>query len=455
MSKEHKRIQLSDHFTYRRLGRFVLPSIVMMIFTSIYGIVDGLFVSNFVGETAFGAVNLVMPVMYVLSSVGFMIGTGGSALVGQQLGEGKNEEAKRTFTLLILVLFIAGTILSILGYIYMPQIVRLLGGEGELADLAVVYARISMISMPFYMLQTSFQSFLVTAEKPRLGLGITITAGVTNMVMDYVLIAIFDWGIAGAAAATAMSEIIGGSVPVFYFFAKNNSLLHFTKTAWNTGLVLNACVNGISEFFSNIAGPLVMMIYNLQLLRLAGEDGVVAYGVHMYANFIFSAIIMGFMVGSAPLYSFHFGAKNYHELHNLYSKAMRFLTVAGVSITVLSWVMAPLLASIFVGYDAELLDFTVHAMRIICLQFLFVTYAFFGSGFYTALGCGITSAVLAVMRMVGFQLPALLLLAVSFGIDGVWASGPVANALSAFLTFIFLFKDRNRLGYGKYAASKE
>lgn len=442
------RIKLSDHFTYRRLARFVLPSIAMMVFTSIYVIVDGLFLSNFVGTTAFAAVNLVFPFMMLMSAIGFMIGTGGSALVAMQLGEGRSELAKQTFSMLIGLLFVFALSVSILAAIFMPQIAYMLGAkDGQFQADAVLYSRVTMISMPMFMLQNAFQSFFVTAEKPKLGLKITVAAGVTNMVLDLFFVGIFKWGIVGAALATVTAEYVGGLVPVVYFTRKNDSLLALVPARLNLKYLGKTCYNGMSELLQNIAGSVVSIAYNLQLLRLVGENGVAAYGVLMYVNFIFSAVFFGYMIGSAPLFSFHYAAGTYDELQNLYRKTMKICAIVGSTMAVISWTMAPVLSAIFVSYDQELLDLTVHAMRITSVLFVMMGFTVFGSGFFTALGNGAVSAILAFARTVVLQLSAVFILPIFMGVDGIWASGPVSTILTALLTFGFLIKYKDRYHY--------
>lgn len=442
------RIKLGDHFTYSRLGRFVLPSIVMMLFTSIYGIVDGLFVSNFVGKTAFAAVNLDMPYMMMISALGFMIGTGGSALVAMQLGEQKNNLAKRTFSMLVWVLFAGAIVISVISAIFMPQICGILGADkGQLLDDAVLYGRISMVSMPMFMLQNSFQSFLVTAEKPKLGLVVTVGAGVTNMVLDLVLVGMLRWGIAGAAIATVASEYVGGLLPVIYFLRKNDSLLQLVKPVINWHHVLKACTNGVSELMTNIAGSVVSIAYNLQLMRLAGENGVAAYGVVMYVTFIFAAVFFGYMIGSSPLYSYHYAAGNYEELQNLYRKSTTLAWSAGVILCSISFILAPAMSRLFVGYDTELLALTVHSMKIMSITFIFMGVGVFGSGFFTALGNGIVSAVIAFMRTIVFQLSAVIVLPLIMSVDGIWWSGPVSSLMTTVLTLILLQKYKSRYHY--------
>ena len=437
-------IQLSDHFTYSRLVRFVLPCIGTMLFTSIYGIVDGLCVSNFVGKTAFAAVNLIMPLPMLIGTIGFMLGTGGSAIVGITLGEGDNKKADEFFSLFLIAALVAGIVFTGIGLLIIEPVAALLGAKGEMLDYALRYGRILLISLPTFILQNMFQSFFVTAEKPHLGFAFTVGAGCTNMVLDVVLVGALHWGVEGAAIATFISQIVGGLLPVFYFVNRNNtSRLHLSKTKFNRRVLMNACVNGSSELMTNLSMSLVNILYNYQLLRFAGENGVAAYGVIMYASFLFVAVFVGYAVGSAPIVSYHYGARNHAELNNLYSKSLRLIGVVAVLMTALSMVLIPYVARIFVGYDAELLALTSHAFRVYALNFFLMGFNVYGSSFFTALGDGVTSALISFLRTLLFQLLALILLPLVLGIEGVWLAVTVAEASALCVTVLmFVRKDK-------------
>lgn len=398
------KIQLSEHFTYKKLLRFVLPSIVMMIFTSIYGVVDGLFVSNYVGKTAFAAVNLIMPFLMAISALGFMIGTGGSAIVAKTLGEGKKEQANEYFSMLVYLTLIGGIVLSALGILFSPLIARGLGADGALLTNCVLYARITLLSMPAFMLQNVFQSFFVTAEKPKLGLGVIVIAGVTNMVLDFLLVGVFQIGLAGAAFATVTSECIGGLFPILYFARKNSSLLKLGRTHFNGKIFLCACGNGSSELMTNLSSSIVNSLYNIQLMNLAGENGVAAFGTIMYVNFIFIAIFLGYSIGSAPLVSYHYGAGNHDELKNLFQKSLRLIGIWGLMLFILAQLIARPLAAIFVGYDADLFSMTQNGFRIYCIAYLINGFNIYGSSFFTALNNGLISAAISFLRTLVFQL---------------------------------------------------
>lgn len=443
----YMQIQLSEHFTYKKLLRFVLPSIVMMIFTSIYGVVDGLFVSNYVGKTAFAAVNLIMPFLMAISALGFMIGTGGSAIVAKTLGEGKKKQANEYFSMLVYLTLIGGIVLSALGILFSPLIARGLGADGALLTNCVLYARITLLSMPAFMLQNVFQSFFVTAEKPKLGLGVIVIAGVTNMVLDFLLVGVFQIGLAGAAFATVTSECIGGLFPILYFARKNSSLLKLGRTHFNGKIFLCACGNGSSELMTNLSSSIVNSLYNIQLMNLAGENGVAAFGTIMYVNFIFIAIFLGYSIGSAPLVSYHYGAGNHDELKNLFQKSLRLIGIWGLMLFILAQLIARPLAAIFVGYDADLFSMTQNGFRIYCIAYLINGFNIYGSSFFTALNNGLISAAISFLRTLVFQLAAVLLLPLLLGINGIWSAVAVAELLTLGLTVTFFVRSRKKYHY--------
>ena len=442
MSKQ--KIQLSDHFDYSRLIRFVLPCIGTMLFTSIYGIVDGLCVSNFVGKTAFAAVNLIMPVPMLVGTVGFMLGTGGSAIVGITLGEGDKARADRYFSLFMSTALIAGIVLSVLGMLLLRPVALMLGAEGEMLDYALRYGRVLMLSLPTFILQNMFQSFFVTAEKPHLGFYFTVGAGCTNMVLDVLMVGVWGWGVEGAAIATFISQLVGGVLPVFYFIDHSNtSRLHLCKTKVYGSVLRDACINGSSELMTNLSMSLVNILYNYQLLRLGGEDGVAAYGVIMYAAFLFVAVFVGYAVGSAPIVSFHYGARNHAEVHNLYSKSLRLIGVVAVVMTGISMVFIPYVSRIFVGYDASLLALTNRAFRLYALSFLIMGFNIYASSFFTALGDGVTSALISFLRTMLFQVIAIIVLPMLLDIDGIWLAITAAElAALAVSAAMLLTKDK-------------
>lgn len=441
------KIQLSDKFTYGRLLRFTLPSIIMMVFTSIYGVVDGFFVSNYVGKTPFAAVNLIMPFIMIMGAVGFMIGTGGSALVAASLGSGDTKRANRIFSLLIYLVIGLGAVFCVIGMTCVEPVARLLKATDEMLPYCVEYCRIVMCSLIAFMLQNVFQSFLVTAEKPTFGLIITIAAGGTNMALDWLFMAVFDWGVAGAAIATAISQCIGGLIPLVYFILPNNSKLRLGRLSYERGAIFKTCTNGSSEFLSNISMSVVSMIYNAQLMNIAGEDGVSAYGVIMYINFIFVAVFLGYSIGSAPIVSFHYGAGNTDEVKGLLKKSLIIVASFAVLLTAAAEIAAMPLAKIFVSYDAELLDMTVRGFRIYSLAFLFCGFTIFGSGFFTALNNGLISALISFARTLVFQIACVLILPIFFGIDGIWASVVAAELFAITLTGICLIANRKKYRY--------
>ena len=441
------KISLSNHFTYKRLLRFVLPTVVMMIVTSVYSIVDGFFISNIVGKNAFAAVNLIMPLLMALGSFGFMIGTGGSALISKTLGEKKQEQANRYFSMLIMVTIGVGILLSIIGFIWMRPLANLLGASETIIDDCVLYGRVLIVANTFFMLQNCFQSFLVTAEKPHIGLAISVIAGINNVVLDFVFVYILRTGIFGAALATALSQAVGGIVPLLYFSRKNSSLLCFVKTTLDFKALKRACLNGSSEMLTNLSASFVGMLYNFQLMRIASENGVAAYGVIMYVNFIFMSFFFGYAIGSAPLVGYHYGAKNIEELKNLFRKSIVLTTIVSIIMTVLGVGLAFPLSKLFVGYDAELLEMTTNGMRLYSLSFLLCGFNIFGSAFFTALNNGLISALISFLRTLVLQTTAILILPSLWGINGIWLAIVAAEGLTILVTIILLIKNRNIYHY--------
>ena len=441
------KIQLSNHFTYKRLLRFTLPSMVMMIFTSIYGVVDGFFVSNFVGKTPFAAVNFIMPFLMILGTAGFMFGTGGSALVSKTMGEGDGEKANSIFSLIIYVSVGLGIIITVLGVIFIRPVAAMLGAEGVLLDDCVLYGRIILAALPAFILQMEFQSFFITAEKPQLGLAVTVASGVTNMVMDALLVGALPLGLVGAATATAISQVVGGVISVIYFSSRNSSLLRLGKAKFDGASLLKTCTNGSSELMSNVSMSLVGMLYNIQLLKYAGEDGIAAYGVMMYVNMIFIAVFIGYSIGTAPIIGYHFGALNNGELKSLLRKSLVIISGFSVCMLGLAIVLAAPLSGIFVGYDSALLDMTVRGFRIFSLSFLFAGFAIFGSGFFTALNDGLTSALISFLRTLVFQILAVMLLPLVWELDGIWISVVVAEAMAVATGAVCLVVKRKKYKY--------
>ncbi|MBO5746885.1 MAG: MATE family efflux transporter [Clostridia bacterium] len=440
-------IQLSDHFTYKKLLRFTLPSIAMMIFTSVYGVVDGFFVSNFVGKVEFTAVNFIMPLLMILSTVGFMLGTGGSALIGKTLGEGDKEKANRQFSLIVYAAILLSVIISVAGLLILRPVAYALGAEGELLDDCVTYGRIILLALPFFTLQVEFQSLFVTAEKPTLGLYMTLVTGVANMVLDAVLVGILPLGLEGAALATALSQAIGGVVPLIYFAIPNSSLLRLGKTKYDGQALLRTCTNGSSELMSTVSMSLVGMLYNIQLLKYAGEDGVAAYGVLMYVNMVFVAIFFGYTMGMAPVTSFHYGANNTDELKSLLKKSLVIVGISSVLMVISSILLAKPLSLLFASNHSDLLAMTVRGFYIYSFSFLFSGLAIFGSSFFTALNNGLVSASISFLRTLVFQIAAVMLLPLVWGLDGIWVSVVVAEFAAAALSVIFIFARKNKYHY--------
>lgn len=440
-------IKLSDHFTTSKLLRFVFPSIVMMIFTSIYGVVDGLFISNYAGTTAFAAINLVMPFLMIFGGVGFMFGTGGSALVAKSLGEGEELLAKRYFTMIVGVTVAVGIIVSAVGVIFMRPIAVLLGAKNYMINDCVTYGRVVLSFNAAFMLQNVFQSFFVAAQKPNYGLYTTLAAGVTNMVLDALFIGGFNMGVAGAAIATGISQCVGGVIPLIYFLRPNSSLLCLVKTKPQIRPILRACGNGSSEMVSNITASIVGMLYNAQLLKYAGSNGVAAYGVIMYVEFIFVAVFIGYSIGSAPIISFNYGAGNDKELKNVFKKSNFFMLFVGIAMALAAYFLAPAFAKIFVSRDAEVLKMTVDGMKTIAVTYLLVGFNIFASSFFTALNNGVVSAVISVLRTFLFKLSLVLILPLVLGLSGIWQATVFAEVLAFIISFIFIAANRRKYKY--------
>lgn len=448
MSAEKKiGIQLSDHFTYSRLFRFTLPSIVMLIFSSLYGVVDGFFVSNFVGKEAFTAVNFIMPFLMILGAIGFLFGTGGGALIARTMGEGNPELANRQFSLVVYVSLGIGVILTVLGFWLLRPVAAFLGAEGVLLEDCVRYGRVILLANPAYILQYEFQCLFATAQKPKLGLYVTVASGLANMVLDALFVAVFPWGLEGAAAATALSQCVGGLLPLLYFGRKNSSRLRLTRTQWMGRALLKVCGNGSSELLSNISMSLVSMLYNVQLLRYAGQDGVASYGVLMYVMLVFQSIFIGYSIGVAPVVSYQYGAKNSVELRGLRQKSLRVIGAAAVLMFAVALLSAEPLSRIFVGYDVALLDLTLHAFSIYSFSFLFAGFSIFASAFFTALNDGLTSAVISFVRTLVFQVVCVLVFPLIWGVDGIWLAIVGAEMLAVAVSAGFLVIKRKKYGY--------
>ena len=441
------KIQLSDHFSYSKLIKFTLPTIEMMIFTSIYGVVDGVFVSNCVGSDAFAAVNLIMPIIMILGSVGFMIGTGGSAIASKTLGEGKKEKANEYFSMLVYLCVVSGVILSVIGIIFTGPIAVLLGAKGSIAKDCVTYGRTVFFMLTGLFLQNAFQSFLVVAEKPKLGLFVTLLAGFTNMFLDFLFVYVLRFGVFGAALATGISQFVGSVIPIVYFAGGKNNVLKLTKCRFNKDIIIKTCINGSSEMVTNMSMSLVNILYNMQLMKYIGTNGVVAYGIIMYVGFIFVGTYMGYAVGSAPVISYHYGAGNKDELKNLFKRSLTIIIVSSVVMTLIAEIIAGYLAGIFVSYDNNLLELTTEAIRIYAVSYLISGVNIFASSFFTALNNGVISAVISFMRMFVFQIVMILLLPVVLGISGIWTAVIAAEVLSVVISVMFLVKNRKKYSY--------
>ena len=440
-------IRLSDHFTYKKLLRFCIAPVTMMLFMSVYGVVDGLFVSNFVGKVPFAAINLIMPFLMILGGFGFMVGTGGSALVAKTLGEGQRELANRYFSMMVKLVLTGGTALSLSLLLLLRPISALLGATDAMMSDCLTYGGIMLVFMPSFMLQNIFHAFLTTAEKPKLGLITTVAAGLTNIGLDALFIAGFRWGVAGAAVATGISQCVGGILPLIYFMRPNSSLLRLVRTRFEWPAVRKACANGASELMSSVSGSLVSMLYNRQLLRFAGENGVAAYGVLMYVQFIFIAVFIGYTVGTAPIVGFNYGARNHGELKNILKKSIFLTLLAGVVMMTVAKLLSSTLANIFVGYDSELAAMTEHAFLLFSYAFVLAGFNIFASSFFTALNNGVISAAISFLRTLVFQMLSVLILPIFFELEGIWWAITVAEVFAFMISIAFLVAKRKKYHY--------
>lgn len=452
---EIMRIQLSDHFNYKRLLRFAFPSISMMVFTSIYGVIDGFFVSNYAGKIPFFAVNLIYPFLMILGAVGFMLGSGGTAIVSKLLGEKNKDDANKYFSMLVYITIGCGIVFTLIGELIIPDIARLFVSgqkldpevEKQILEYSILYGRIILLTITFFMLQNVFQSFFTTAEKPFYGFIITLISGCTNIVLDGILVGVVKMGITGAAIATCMSQIVGAVIPLIYFSIKNNSLLRLGKPKFNGKVLLKACTNGLSEFITNISGSLVSIVYNFQLLRLAGENGVSAYGVMMYVNFVYVAIFIGYSISTAPIIGYNYGANNKDELKNIVKKSIVLMGIFGLSMTILALVLAYPISKMYVGYDQELFEMTKNAFYIFSISFVFTGYSIYISSMFTALGNGLVSGLISFLRTIVFQIACVLIFPLFWGLNGAWVALLVAEILATIVAAIFLILKRKKYNY--------
>ncbi len=440
-------VRLSDHFTYKKLFRAVTPSILMMVFTSLYTIVDGVFISNLVGKVPFAGLNLIYPIIGAIGAVGFMLGAGGSALVAKILGEGDSARANKVFSMVVYFTAIVGIILSVVGALVVEPVAKLLGATEELLPHCVTYGRILLAAIVAFMLQNMFQAFFIVAEKPLLGFLISVIAGVTNMVLDAAFVAGAKLGLAGAAYATITSQMVGAIIPLIYFSVKNKSPLRLVLTKFELKPIVRTCTNGSSEFLSNVSISIVNMLYNMQLLRYVGEDGLAAYGVVQYLAFVFLATFFGYSIGSAPIISYHFGAQNTSELKNLLKKSLIIMIGIGAVMTALCEGLARPLSMIFVSYDRALLDMTTLAMRIFGVSFILSGISIFSSSFFTALNNGLISAIISFMRTLVFQIFAIMVMPLLFGLNGIWTAVIVAEGLSVIVSIICIVLNRKKYKY--------
>ena len=440
-------IQLSDHFSFGKIFRFTLPSIGMMVFTSLYSLVDGFFISNFAGETAFAGVNLIAPFLMMFSAVGFMIGSGGCALVGRTLGEKDRGRANSIFSLLVYTVIVLGSLCTLIAQLFMDRIATGFGAQGQLKSMCMYYGRIFCIGFPFFMLQAIFQSFMITAERPKFALAVTVIAGLTNMILDWLFVGVFRWGVKGAAVATVISQVMGGGIPLVYFILPNRSLLRLGRSRLDFHVLGKVFANGSSELMSNISMSVVNMAYNFQLMRFIGEKGVSTFGVIMYVGFLFAAIFLGYSMGVAPVFSYNLGAQNNREMKSLLGKSLVIIGAFSFLTGGMAEISAPALSSLYVGYDQELFEMTKMAFRLYSLAFFLAGFNIFASSFFTALNNGLVSAIISFSRVLLFQLIAVFALPAILGINGIWLSMAASEFCALVVSLVFMLVLRRRYGY--------
>lgn len=441
-------VKLSEHFTYKKLLKATLPSIFMMIFVSLYTIVDGIFVANFVGETALSAVNLMSPFCMIIGSLGFMMGAGGAALTAKTLGEQNKKKAQKVFSCCVYFTIILGFVISLTAFIFMKQIAVRLGADEQMLPLCVTYGRILIAAEVAFMLQNMFQNFFMVAEKPGMGFAMSVAAGVVNMVLDALFIVVFKWGIVGAAIATITGQIVGAVAPMVYFLSKkNNTSIRFVKTKLDFRVLLKTCTNGSSELLSQVASSVVGIVYNLKLMQLIGQDGVVTYGIIMYISFIFTAVFFGYSIGSAPMIGYNLGAQNSAELKNVLKKSLVVIISFGAVLTAISVGFARPLCMIFVRDNARLLALATKGVQLYCAAFILMGLNIFASSFFTALNNGLVSAILSTVRTLIFQIGAVLILAAVIGADGIWIAVIISEGLALVMSVAFLIANKKKYQY--------
>ena len=441
------KIQLSDHFTYKKLIRYSIPMIGVLILTSIYGVVDGLFISNVEGDIAFSAVNLILPGVMMFSSIGFMMGSGGAAIVSKTLGEGKKEKASQYFSMIVYFLIIIGIVCAILGCILTKQISSLLGASEKMEKYCIEYGRVLFLFLPFMMLQYMFQSFFAVAEKPNVGLLITLCAGITNAIGDYLLIVVFRLGITGAAVASGASMVVGSVPAIIYFAFKKDLKFKLVPTKFDWKALGHTMSNGSSEMVTNISMSFVNMLYNAQLMKYYGENGVSAYGVIMYVGFIFSGCYMGVSQAVAPVVGYNYGASNEEELKNVFKKSLIILAVMAIFLTGSAEALSKPLAYVLFSHNEELLKLTTYAIRLYAIGYTISWINIFGSAFFTGLNNGLVSAIISFGRMLVFQLATIFILPLIFDSTGLWLAMPVSEVFSLIVTVTFFITMRKKYNY--------
>lgn len=444
-----KNNSIGREFGFFSLLKFALPSVIMMMVMGLYSMVDSMFVSRFVSTNALSAINVVYPVINLLIGLGVMLASGGSAVIAAKMGAGKTDEARRDFSMIVTIGLASSIVIAVAGLIFIRPIVTFLGASELLVDYAVTYLAIILMFAPANMLQMLFQMFFVTAGRPGLGLTFIIGAGLVNAVLDYVFIVPLGMGIAGAALATGIGYLIPAAAGLIFFFGKKKEL-YFTKPKFSAAVLGSSCSNGSSEMVSNLSMAVVTLVFNRIMMNLAGEDGVAAVTIVMYAQFLLSSIFMGFSLGVQPVISFHHGAGNRRNLKGIYRHCIVFIAIAAVSVFAVAMTLGPTLTTIFTPKDTNVWTLAVRGFMILPFCFLLEGFSIYASAAFTALGDGKTSALISFLRTFLFILTGLLTLPLAFGIDGVWLAVPVAELCSVLVVIgcVLWHKAKGRFNVG-------
>ena len=432
--------------TGRNILRFVFPTIVMTVFNTFYTMVDGLFVSNLIGTAALSAINLTAPAIGLITAVSGMLATGGSAVVMKKMGEGREEEARQDFTLLILTNAVVGAVMMALGYGLMDVLLGSMGLSPEVFGYCHAYLSDYLLFTIPILLMYNFSLYLIAADRSRLSLICTVAGGVSNIVLDYVLIALAGLGIRGAAIATGLGYSLTAAAGLLVF-RKRDSLLHFQKPVFRGGVLFHASANGLSELATSLVSGVTTLLFNLAMLKYIGEDGVAAITIIMYVLMFVSALFIGYSYGAAPMISYYHGEGNHEKLKKLVRFSVRFILGASALCAAVSALATPALVGVFTRPDSPVYALAVTGNRLCSIALLFLGLNVFASSMFTALSNGVVSAVLAFSRSFRFTVACVQLLPLLLGVTGVWLATPAAELLGLLMSAALLARYQKRYGY--------